>query len=791
MSFVDELEQRLTDGIAVAHRHRTRRRRAAGAGATVAVAALALAGGWALLTTDPPSTQLATEGDDADTGTSTTNPAASNDAATESLSPAPVPGQSADTADGGLDQLQRSLALTGSVTLRMGSELLIWGGGYNDDSGADPESTGVRYDPATDTWRQLPPAPGGPQIAAPAAWTGTEVLICCGRTANGTPGGAVAYDPAADTWRELAPPPLTEAVGAAWFGGRFHVVSQFATAAYDPATNSWEQLASPPADTALSTRSPLVATDAGIVLWPLKPSRSTTNGHRYDPAADTWTELPAPPAEAHPAMADIAWTGDELIVVGGLPAPGVGDSERLVGARLEWATMTWTPLPDVWPEPSPNEGNLGSQAIAWTGDVLIVAASALGSGADPIDGVIASYDPETDEWRRLSAAVDGLGWNATLVPFDDEVLAISIGSLHRISASRTAGEPVGEGGIPAIETPPLTDIGVEGVPLILVGSNGGGAITVLDLNHGVRTTYEAGRHHQLSGSITDMAMSDGWLYVWTTDGPTLRYPANVTSFGLHRLSFGELTQPGDVVQLDGPERFVLPAPSMDLVWSWEVAAVPGGSEAVARLLSIGDDRSGDALVENSVDDRHTPMGVSDDGALVLSGNDSTIALTVDGQEIDMGPGSAVVVAGPKVLVQTCDGGRCVRAWKTVAEPSSLLTGPPDERVWFDVGGPVIPGHSAPLSAASPEGRQVLVGSRPADDSEADVELLRVEVTTMNSQVVPVPGGLTSGALATWSRDGRHVVVVDGNDVVVADTQTGQVDRHPAIVPDGFFILAAG
>jgi len=45
-------------------------------------------------------------------------------------------------------------------------------------------------------------------------------------------------------------------------------------------------------------------------------------------------------------------------------------------------------------------------------------------------------------------------------------------------------------------------------------------------------------------------------------------------------------------------------------------------------------------------------------------------------------------------------------------------------------------------------------------------------------------------LASWSRDGRSIVVISRNDVIVIDLETGQATDYTNLIPQGFFVLAA-
>jgi len=92
-----------------------------------------------------------------------------------------------------------------------GRELLVWGGasGYQ---GENLRSDGAAYNPAADRWRLLAPAPLSGRQGQAAVWTGREVFVWGGydhisahdfRVAD----DGAAYDPSSNTWRLLPPAP--------------------------------------------------------------------------------------------------------------------------------------------------------------------------------------------------------------------------------------------------------------------------------------------------------------------------------------------------------------------------------------------------------------------------------------------------------------------------------------------------------------------------------------------------------------------------------------------------------
>jgi len=125
-----------------------------------------------------------------------------------------------------------------------GRELIVWGSADRFARLRD----GAAYDPTTNTWRTI--ADGPTDITdGSAVWTGEEMIVF-GAALDGnnhayTPTAvAAAYDPAADTWRELPPSDLSpQAMTAEWVNGELIAWDyEHGSAAYDPGTNSWRQL---------------------------------------------------------------------------------------------------------------------------------------------------------------------------------------------------------------------------------------------------------------------------------------------------------------------------------------------------------------------------------------------------------------------------------------------------------------------------------------------------------------------------------------------------------------------
>ena len=115
-------------------------------------------------------------------------------------------------------------------------------------------------------------------------------------------------------------------------------------------------------------------------------------GGRYNPGADSWTATSTTNAptgrEAHTAV----WTGSEMIVWGGLAAPG--PIYFNTGGRYNPSTDSWT---------ATNTANAPSaratHTAVWTSSEMIVWGG-FGPGTNFNTG--GRYDPNTDSWTATS-----------------------------------------------------------------------------------------------------------------------------------------------------------------------------------------------------------------------------------------------------------------------------------------------------------------------------------------------------------------------------------------------------
>ncbi len=280
----------------------------------------------------------------------------------------------------------------GHVAVWTGDEMIVWGGYVREAGESEGLVDGAAYDPTTDAWRLLPPAPLAAGTELAAVWTGDEMIVWGGVPDPGHPSDdgsdeGAAYDPVADTWSALPAAPLDARTnpGAAWTGEELFLWGGASTtlsreprsdgAVYVPSTEAWHLIEEGPLDPAPQARA-VAAGDAALVIG-IDPDKSIEAAQvgLFTPASGKWKSLGSLPESR--VVFSALWTGEHLLVWGG----GGPDQSgyRKTGWALDPESGEWSTLP-----PATASKRMGHVAV-WTGDEMIVwggfAAETLADGA--------------------------------------------------------------------------------------------------------------------------------------------------------------------------------------------------------------------------------------------------------------------------------------------------------------------------------------------------------------------------------------------------------------------------
>jgi hypothetical protein len=243
---------------------------------------------------------------------------------------------------------QNMFAELGSVRVWTGRQEIFWGGGCCDEAVAD----GAAYTPATNTWQALPPAPLSARYTS-AVWTGTEIIIAGGFSPMTEPprtfADAAAYNPATRTWRKLPPMPEPRSdATAVWDGTEALFIAGTRAGAngpsadgvaFNPATGRWRRL---PVMTYSRSGFAAVWTGHQVLIWggltgPYANQEIPPHGVAYDPAANRWSALPMSPLRGR-SLPTAVWTGRQMIVWGGFIPTAQQDKPLTDGAAYHPAS---------------------------------------------------------------------------------------------------------------------------------------------------------------------------------------------------------------------------------------------------------------------------------------------------------------------------------------------------------------------------------------------------------------------------------------------------------------------
>jgi N-acetylneuraminic acid mutarotase len=284
-------------------------------------------------------------------------------------------------------------------------KMVVWGGGNNLNSG------GV-FNPSTNSWTtmNLTNAPAG-RIWYELVSDDYDVYVIGGRTEPQGQGlnTSFKYDLITDTWSNIASFPdkryLTASVWTGthiivWGGGVTNNLGDdiFVNTGYkyDPVSNTWSPISNIGAPSA--RRSHLaVWTGDKMIVWggvygsliansgSYSPSGLASGGGIYDPVTDTWTAIPG--FSDSPLDTNLIWTGNNAFIFGGSLWGGLGSGGRVYDIDSNsWSTTSTTNQPSPGSRNYPTTVWSGTHAIVWGGNY---------SGPLNTGGL---YEPTSDTW---------------------------------------------------------------------------------------------------------------------------------------------------------------------------------------------------------------------------------------------------------------------------------------------------------------------------------------------------------------------------------------------------------
>lgn len=266
-------------------------------------------------------------------------------------------------------------------------------------------TTVALWSAGSDTWTELPPAPG-PVTDLTAVGDGRFVSLSA----------AAVLDVDAGRWSGLDGAPVDlEAADGVWTGTELVVVGRRtpptvgfdpAAAAYRPSTGTWRTLAAPAESVA--GLQPSLAWDGEQVVAVTASSGTAT----YDPATDTWVDMPGLPVRPD---------GEVVALSAGATAVATPSATVLRGADGRWTPIA----PVLSTEAVAVESLAGEPLVAeWTSDATtrtnsVTLADLLSLGEPPLllqvgPGTVLLDADDVTAGTTRSGSGDGVRINVTL-----------------------------------------------------------------------------------------------------------------------------------------------------------------------------------------------------------------------------------------------------------------------------------------------------------------------------------------------------------------------------------------
>jgi len=243
-----------------------------------------------------------------------------------------------------------------------------------------------------------------------AIWTGSSMIVWGGKTAaSAYANDGASYDPVTNVWTKLSPAPLSGRIGhaAVWTGkvmiiwGGYGATSAVDDGAiYDPVTKVWTLMATGPTARSHFASAWSTKTDELLVWGGLGPTGAVATGSRFSMTSKTWGSMAAPtggfPARSYPGT---VWTGSTMVIFGG----------RGCSSGYCFETIAYNPVSDGWTILAPPKSDLDARtdlvAIATGGasaDATLWGGFGVLNGGSEYRNNGATYVASTSTWVGIT-----------------------------------------------------------------------------------------------------------------------------------------------------------------------------------------------------------------------------------------------------------------------------------------------------------------------------------------------------------------------------------------------------
>ena len=275
--------------------------------------------------------------------------------------------------------------------------------GGNSDSGVRDDF--YQYNPATDSWTELTPFPGGARgFGIGDTWNG-KAYFGFGNDGTSRLNDLWVFDPSNMSWSELASCPCAERAHPAMIAHNGKVFVGLGSSSsgnmndwweYDIALNTWSQKDDLPS---LSRHHPYQFGIDDYLYTGFGHGNAIFNDwFRYDIAGKTWTQVATLPAEGRVAGTQFSYNGLGYVL------SGDGDNHNSMNTGEFWA---YDPVTDTWDElpPHPEGSRWAPASFVINGEVYIINGTSVSEYVTEIYKFDLNSVLSTHELTNLSISI--------------------------------------------------------------------------------------------------------------------------------------------------------------------------------------------------------------------------------------------------------------------------------------------------------------------------------------------------------------------------------------------------
>lgn len=341
------------------------------------------------------------------------------------------------------------------------------------------------------------------------------------------------------------------------------------------------------------------------------------------------------------------------------------------------------------------------------------------------------------------------------------------------------------------------------VPLrVLAARFNNPSLALIDLDSRELRQIRAGTHGLAGDALGGgLILADGTVVIWQDD--TVRAFAD----GLGRATFEHV--PDTLINPPGaaPSLRVVPSVDGDALWVVQIGSCcPDAVDGRAELVDLA---SGEVLQVAELPPSTFPVAATPDGLLLNTrrstetpagfvdepGSQRTLLLGGEGTVSEFVPGAAVAVSGSTALIELCEPGPprggCELDLVDTRTSVRRRVERPVAGAWGSASGPVVTGEHTPWSTTAPDGRilatidlQEQLEPKPSESHLVIIDPEQGDATVAASFDGPAPP-------ATWDRDGRHIVLVDGPNLTILDPAADTTSVLRDLLPSDHHAIAVG